>query len=271
MGTNEAVKADGASGQGCQVPRRFNPVYMTVVPEATGTVNDMDYHTWKPVYGAIRADFGYDQARDERARDVLGDLVAGRVTADPRRIDADGATVAVAGGAPCLDSDLDMVREAEVVVAASTATDRLAEAGLAVDCMVTDLDKNPETVTRLAAEGTTVVVHAHGDNVPSLREFVPVGHSEAVLPTTQTAPKPPVRNFGGFTDGDRAAFLADALGAASLTFPGWDFDDPGVSEEKRRKLVWAERLLHWLERRREERFDLLEDRRNDIETETLPI
>jgi len=85
------------------------------------------------------------------------------------------------------------------------------------------------------------------------------------VPTTQAAPASPVRNYGGFTDGDRAAFFADHFGAASLVFPGWDFEDPSVTTEKRQKLRWAERLLRWLEQRRGERFDVLDGRRDDIE------
>ena len=65
---------------------------------------------------------------------------------------------------------------------------------------------------------------------------------------------------------DRAAFLADHLGAARLSFPGWDFDDPGVGAEKRRKLRWAARLLAWLERRRDERFSVLDSRRGALES-----
>jgi uncharacterized Rossmann fold enzyme len=88
--------------------------------------------------------------------------------------------------------------------------------------------------------------------------------TEWVFPTTQVEPRPPVVNVGGFTDGDRAAFLADHLGADSLVFPGWDFDDPGVSAQKRRKLRWAARLLAWLERHRGERFSVLDGRREAI-------
>jgi uncharacterized Rossmann fold enzyme len=52
--------------------------------------------------------------------------------------------------------------------------------------------------------------------------------------------------------------------------PGWVFDDPAVSAEKREKLRWAERLLYWLERRRGQRFAVLDGRRDDIETANLP-
>jgi len=150
------------------------------------------------------------------------------------------------------------------VFAASTAVDVLANAGVAVDLMVTDLDKNPETARRLTERGTPVAAHAHGDNVPAVREHVPTFDREHVLATTQAEPVDAVYNFGGFTDGDRAAFLADHLGAAELVFPGWDFDDPAVGEQKAKKLDWAERLLYWLEGHRGDRFGVLDGRRETI-------
>lgn len=223
---------------------------------------------WDPVYEAILDDFGFDRAADERARDLLADLTG---EFDLNSLSAlDGATVAVAGAGPSLEADVDTAREADVVVAASVAADRLAAAGVAVDAMVTDLDKNAETAVSLSRDGLPVAVHAHGDNVPALREYVPQFDDEFLLPTTQAAPAGPVRNFGGFTDGDRAAFLADHCGAARLVFPGWEFDDQSVSPTKRKKLRWAERLLYWLERRRDERFDLLDGRRDEIDASALP-
>ena len=219
----------------------------------------MEFETWEPVYEAILADFGYDRAGDERARDVLADLLADDSLFDPGRLD-------VAGAADCLNADLPLAREADAVFAASTAADRLRAQGVPVDCMVTDLDKNPGTVQTLAAEGTPVAVHAHGDNIPALREWIPAVESGALVPTTQAAPTARVRNDGGFTDGDRAAFLADALGADRLVFPGWNVDDEQVTPEKRRKLAWAERLLAWLERRRGDSFGVLDGRREDIDT-----
>jgi hypothetical protein len=228
----------------------------------------MDFDTWTPVYEAILADFGYDRTGDERARDVLATLT------DPfdwGHLDhvAD-ATVAVCGAAPCLHDELDVARDADVVFAASTAADVCLDAGVDVDCMVTDLDKNPETARDRTGEGVPVAAHAHGDNVDLVREHVPTFEGEFVLPTTQAAPRGPVENLGGFTDGDRASFLADHCGAATLRFPGWDFDDPTVAGEKAKKLAWAERLLYWLERRRGERFAVLDGRRDGIDASALP-
>jgi uncharacterized Rossmann fold enzyme len=221
----------------------------------------MEFHTWEPVYEAILADLGYDREADEQARDVLAELVA---PFDTSRLELTGQRVAIAGAGPSLPSETDRAAAADAVVAASTAADTLHDAGVAVDCMVTDLDKNPDTARELTERGVPVATHAHGDNVAAVREWVPRFDGEQVLPTTQAEPAGPVRNVGGFTDGDRAAFLADHFGAAELVFVGWDFDDPTVSEAKERKLVWAERLLYWLEQRRDERFDVLEGRRDGL-------
>ncbi|WP_137287038.1 6-hydroxymethylpterin diphosphokinase MptE-like protein [Halorussus salinisoli] len=229
----------------------------------------MNYETWRPIYERILNDFGFDREADERGRDVLAELTR---PFDLARFDVADRTVAIAGAGPSLtDADqLDRARDADAVFAASTAADELRDEGVGVDCMVTDLDKNPDTARRLTESGTPVVAHAHGDNVPAVREWVPRFDAESVLATTQARPVAHVRNFGGFTDGDRAAFLADHLGAAGLRFVGWDFDDPDVDETKARKLEWAERLLRWLESRRGEEFDVLDGRREGIDVSGFP-
>src|SRR5208283_4192155 len=53
---------------------------------------------------------------------------------------------------------------------------------------------------------------------------------------------------GGFTDGDRAAYLADHLGAERILLWGFDFEraaptDPVTHELKLMKLTWASRVL----------------------------
>jgi len=231
----------------------------------------MNFEVWEPVYESILADFGYDRGADVRVRDVLYRHLDGREMFDVQELRMRGEVVAIAGAGPSLEDDLDVIRAADAVVAASTAADRLRAKGVPVDCVVTDLDKHEERVVSFSRQGVPVAVHAHGDNLATIEATVPQLVSRVMVPTTQAAPRPPVRNFGGFTDGDRAAFLADSLGAAELKFPGWDFDDPTVGPEKARKLRWAERLLYWLERRRGDRFGVLDGRRESIDTSPLPI
>jgi hypothetical protein len=177
----------------------------------------MNFPEWEPVYEAILADFGFDRDGDEGARDLLATLAR---PFDPGRLGVRGKHVAVVGAGPSLQMEAERATAADVVFAASTAVDRLQEADVPVDLMVTDLDKNPETARALTESGVPVAVHAHGDNRPAVREWVPRFDRRHVLATTQAEPRGPVENFGGFTDGDRAAFLADHLGAARLSAPG---------------------------------------------------
>jgi uncharacterized Rossmann fold enzyme len=245
----------------------------------------MDFIEWEPIYTAILDDFGFDRAADERSRDLLADITS-ESGFDLDSLTFDSEQVAIAGGGPSFvatapDSDsgidsrpaseantpdeLALARRADRVVAVSRAADVCRRADIAIDLMVTDLDTNPETAVTLTHEDTPVAVAAHGDNVPALREYVPEMDHRNVLPTTQAEPHNHVVNVGGFTDGDRAAFIADYCGANKLVFPGWDFDDQSVDSMKRRKLVWAERLLRLLELRRNERFAVLDGRRDDID------
>lgn len=223
----------------------------------------MNFDTWEPIYEGILSDLGFDRREDERVRDELAGLVEPFDGA--RLAPIEGATVAVAGAGPSLVEQRDVAAGADVVIAASVAATRLLDAGVSVDLMVTDLDGAPETARALTHGGIPVAVHAHGDNRPAIREWVPRFDVSNVLATTQAAPVGPVRNFGGLTDGDRGAFIADHFGAVRLLFPGWDFDDPSVGPMKRRKLQWAERLLRWLEIRRGECFGLLDGRRGAID------
>ena len=224
----------------------------------------MDFDTWEPFYDAILADFGYDRADDEAARDWLAER-GGRFDVD--RLAVEG-TVAIAGAAPCLEADRDLARDADAVVAASDAGARLAADGIVPELVVTDLDGDPEATVELAEDGVPIAVHAHGDNRAALERYVPRLPEDRAFGTTQAEPIGSLRNYGGFTDGDRAAFLADALGADRLVFPGWDF--AAAEGAKAKKLSWAALLLHWLERHRGEHFELLARRRDEIDLTGFP-
>ena len=237
----------------------------------TSMSDGLAFAEWEPVYEAILADLGFERRADERARDVAAELVS-PFSAD-HLADFENATVAVVGAAPTLATELDAFDpdSVDAVVAASTAVDVLADAGIAVDLMVTDLDKNTETAYELTHDGIGVAAHAHGDNIPAVREWLPQFDSQHTMVTTQAAPRGSVGNFGGFTDGDRAAFIADAFGTSTLRFLGWDVDDPTVEPMKARKLRWAEHLLYWLERRRGDRFGMLDGRRESLTTDLTTV
>ncbi len=229
----------------------------------------MRWVEWEPVYETIRASFGFDRAADAAARDLLSRLLPRPATPDdcPSLV---GNRVVIAGAASTLENELDRVMEADRVITASSGAGVVLDAGGSIDIHVTDLDEDPAIVDRLAAAEIVMAVHGHGDNQETIEQTVPSLEPARVLPTTQVEPTATVVNPGGFTDGDRAAFLAHALGAEELRFAGWDFDDPTVDPIKARKLAWAERLVYWLEQYRGESYDILDGRRSAIDLSPLP-
>ena len=90
--------------------------------------------------------------------------------------------------------------------------------------------------------GTILVLHAHGDNIPLVRSWVPKVRGP-IVGTTQATPLAHVYNFGGFSDGDRCVFCAYELGAANVSLIGFDLDDRSGDPVKRGKLMIARKLL----------------------------
>ena len=211
----------------------------------------VDWDAWRPTYEQILADFGYERAADERARDVLDALLADRLRADLDALAAStrGREAWIVGAAV---SPADLARappDAPLFVADAAA--HMVVPFRKPTAIVTDLDGNVPLQMAANAMGVPLLVHAHGDNVEALRAHVPQARGP-IAGTTQAEPKGRVLGFGGFTDGDRAACIAVALGAASLALAGFDFDAPLPKEgrdpeTKRRKLAWAKRIIESLD------------------------
>ncbi|WAI02104.1 6-hydroxymethylpterin diphosphokinase MptE-like protein [Methanogenium organophilum] len=199
----------------------------------------MRFEDWEPHYTAICETFGFDRAGDEEAARLIGSLSD---TDDSvllaKRIK--GEVVTVCGNAPTLLRETDRIEG--TVLAADAAADVLFRAGILPDAVFTDLDGAEDSFFEMNRQGAVMVVHGHGDNMPLLRHWVPRFVGPLVL-TCQTRPFGHVHNWGGFTDGDRAAFAADALGAAAIRFAGFDLDDRSVPPMKQGKLLWARDLL----------------------------
>ena len=199
----------------------------------------MNFAVWEPHYLEILDYFGFDRGRDEEAARLLASLMTRDNLLSLTALTC-GNDVTVCGNAPCLKGELGKI--SGIVCAADAAAYVLDAHGIRPDAVFTDLDGATERLLELNREGTIVVVHAHGDNIQLLKHWVP-RFTGPLVATTQSIPLPHVHNFGGFTDGDRAVFTADELGAASITLVGFDLDDRNVDPLKRGKLFWARKLL----------------------------
>jgi 2-amino-4-hydroxy-6-hydroxymethyldihydropteridine diphosphokinase len=197
------------------------------------------FEDWEPYYLRILDHFSFDRARDEEAAVLLSSLL----TRDDLPLLTErirGKPCTVCGNGPNLIEELDRIQG--IVLAADGAANRLYARGILPDAIVTDLDGATDAFTEMNRTGTVIVVHAHGDNMDLLRRWVP-RFPGPLVGTTQSRPFDGIHNFGGFSDGDRAVFLADALGASEVVIAGFYLDDPTVGPVKRGKLLFARELL----------------------------
>lgn len=213
------------------------------------------FDEWLPVYREICGDFGFDPKTDEAAALLLSGMVEGDASTEAlatirKRMPTE---IVLCGAAETLRHELASLDRGVFLVAADGAATDLLHASLRPDVIVTDLDGDVDDQVSSNAQGSVVFVHAHGDNMRALRAHVPRFRGDLVG-TCQSRPPPGLFNFGGFTDGDRAACICAELGAKRILLAGFDFlrpsDKPGRDPTvKRRKLAWAERILDMLSAR----------------------
>ena len=226
----------------------------------------MEFGLWEKYYTEILDDFGFSRSGDENSAKVLDEILSeeGCLTLDDlAQIVGFSDKYIVFGAGPSLKEHIIFLKENYglkdyVLVSADGATTALIEERLVPDIVSTDLDGNIDDILLANLRGANIVVHAHGDNLDAVVKFTPFFNN--VLGTTQAQPVGNVYNFGGFTDGDRAIFLAVALGAREITLAGMDFGDivtkysrPNIptdvaeaDEFKKKKLVYAEELTNWV-------------------------
>lgn len=189
----------------------------------------MDLDEWFGVWmPKISRALGLDPEMDFRAAKLLDELTrdAPSFEEEARRLVA-GSTCVVFGAGPSLRASFAKIRLCGVVaVAADGAARAFMEAGVGPpQILVTDLDGGDDLVYWCARGGSILAVHAHGDNIAALSRVVPnlVGMGAKLLPTCQVKPFSKLRNFFGFTDGDRAAWMCHVLGAKRIVLVGMDF------------------------------------------------
>lgn len=214
----------------------------------------MEYRAWAPHYERIRQEFGFPFEREVAAATLLESLLPKRAPEDPLpRLGSllRGREAVVVGRAPSAGPPPLWRRPARgrppVLLCADGAIVPCLEAGLVPGLIVTDLDGPVPSEVAANGRGSCVVVHAHGDNAPALAEWVPQFPGE-IVGSWAGPPRGPLLNVGGFTDGDRAAFLAVHAGAERVLLWGFDFDrvdatDPALRARKVAKLAIARRLL----------------------------
>jgi uncharacterized Rossmann fold enzyme len=215
---------------------------------------------WWPWYNKIINTFGYDRSKDQLATDVLSRLISHRaIDLQQLKVLLSGRSVLVFGAGPSLEEDLqqiakeNLLKKCAIISADGATTALLKVAKVVPNVVVTDLDGDINFLLRADRLGSVMVIHGHGDNIDRLRKYVP--KFKSVVGTTQVEPRPNVHNFFGFTDGDRAVFLAIVMRAKLVALAGMDLGRVVGKYSKKQvrsvevkilKLKICKELLEWL-------------------------
>jgi len=214
----------------------------------------MRWELWRPWYDEIVRRLNLDIVADEAAAKILNDILPKPEIEKLTSLVKEKECI-VLGAGPSLDNDLKKLKRAgllnKTLIAADGATSAVLEYRNP-EIIVTDLDGVVKDQLEAWQRGSWMVVHAHGDNVSQVRKIAPK-LKERVVGTTQVEPFGRLYNFGGFTDGDRAAFMAHELGASNIYLAGMDLGSKigrhsGDKDVKRKitKLKICGELLTWL-------------------------
>jgi uncharacterized Rossmann fold enzyme len=226
----------------------------------------MDYNTWLPWYNKILNDFNYSKAKDEYGARILARLLKSEQRMSIKQLGEliRDKNVYVFGAGYNLELSIDKINKCknDVFISADTATSLLIEKNIIPEIITTDLDSNIKDLLYANKKGSIVIIHAHGDNIEILKKWVPKFDGK-VIGTTQAKPFNNIYNFGGFTDGDRAVFIAEHFKAGKILLVGFDFKKVGKTSNKKskelklKKLKWAEKLINVLRSRSKPSLEIL--------------
>ncbi len=209
---------------------------------------------WNLRYLEILKEFNYDKKQDWESALILDSILKESNIKQKINEMINLKSVFVIGAGPSLALAIPFLKKFKktTMIVADSALESLIENGIKPDIVVTDLDGNKRALKKIGKTKTIFVVHAHGDNKLKLHF---VKNFKNCIGTTQTKSLGKIQNFGGFTDGDRAVFLANYFDAKKIILFGMDFgnkigrfSNTKLSERKikLKKLEKGKFLLEWL-------------------------
>ncbi len=229
----------------------------------------MKYAEWELWYERILDDFNFLKADDEDSAKLLNQILQeeGFITIEELKSDVvdfkNTDKFIVFGAGPSIKKHIEKIRNDYdlndyILISADGATTALLESHIVPDIIATDLDGNMDDILAANYRNAYIIVHAHGNNKQLVGKYT--SFLDNVMATTQSKPEGCLYNFGGFTDGDRAVFLALELGAKTVTLAGMDFgnvvtkysrpnnelDLMDADDIKKKKLKYAEELINWI-------------------------
>jgi len=209
---------------------------------------------WEEKYKEILKEFNYSKKKDFKAAKFLNSILKTSFSLKNLEEKIRNKTVFVVGAGPSISTSIKSIKRFRNVtkIVADGATRALIENKIRPDIVVTDLDGNLEYLKKASKMNAIMVIHSHGDNIGILPIALLFRNC---IGTTEGRTFGRIRNFGGFTDGDRCVFLAKHFGARKIILFGMDFGNKVGSYSKEgkfdkhikiKKLKKGKMLLEWL-------------------------
>jgi uncharacterized Rossmann fold enzyme len=220
----------------------------------------MKYYKWKPLYNKIIEDFQFSYERDIEAANILNDLLKNNKTQliiNKLRDFLFNQDVIILGAGSSLENGISKYKQIidkNIKIATNGTTTALISRNIIPDLIVTDLDGRVSDQLESNSKGSIAIVHAHGDNINQLMKYVPLFRGEVIGTTQVDSSKYNfLYNFGGFTDGDRAVFIADHFNVNQIYLIGYDFNNrigkysfTSNKKLKIKKLRWCKNLINMI-------------------------
>ena len=226
----------------------------------------MFYKDWKPIYEKIADDFCYKLENEKKSVDFLDKLLDEKELFPLKKLNEiiyDKEVIIFGAGSNLIDQiDLHKTKILNCVkISADGATSAILKNNVIPEIIVTDFDGYIPDQIKANSKGSIIVIHAHGDNITKIRKYLPK-FKKRIIGTTQIDPTPykNIKNFGGFTDGDRAVFLAAHFNAKKINLIGFEFkgeigkysyiDNKDINL-KIKKLKWCQYLIGLLKQNKQ--------------------
>ncbi|UCF49003.1 MAG: DUF115 domain-containing protein [Thermoplasmatales archaeon] len=221
----------------------------------------MFYKDWESIYKKIAKDFNFRLENEKKAVDVFDKLLYKKQLFPLEKLEEiiNDKEVVIFGAGPSLNDSINLnIKKIKnlVKISADGATSALLKKNIFPDIIVTDLDGNVSDQIKANSDGSILIIHAHGDNISEIKKYLPK-LKKGIIGSTQINPLSykNINNFGGFTDGDRAVFLASHFNAKKIFLIGFDFEGrigkySNIENKdlnlKLRKLNWCKYLIEFL-------------------------
>jgi len=225
----------------------------------------MLYKKWEVFYNRIAEDLNLKFEAEQNAASILDNILKQKkndlLSEKKLKELIHNKDVIIFGAGSTLEKTIqkykNMIQD-KMKITADGATSALLENNILPDMIVTDLDGKIQDQLKASNLGCKTIIHTHGDNTSKIIRYTPEFKGE-ILGTTQINPKPYhyLHNYGGFTDGDRAIFIADHFQAKKIYLAGFDFDgkigkysfaNNKDKELKLKKLKWCKYLINLLKK-----------------------